>query len=123
MGCSPTWILPRRLAILRTARVLDGVVSRRQRERLAVGAVNLRLKEEVGRQPLGLRRIDAGLRVADQERRSGGLIVGILDVQLHLSRGLAAEQDVDGTAEAEILRALADIEVEAGLALPSSSAR
>ena len=36
---------------------------------LAVAAIDLRLEEEVGRQPLAARRIDAAERVLDQERR------------------------------------------------------
>ena len=41
--------------------------------RLAVGAVDLRVEEEVGREALGRRRVDVALLVADDERGGGGL--------------------------------------------------
>ncbi len=81
--------LLRLLAILRAARVLDGVIARRQRDRFAVGAIDLRLEGKIGREALGLRGIDAVLGVADQERAGGGLVVGIEHAERDLGGGLA----------------------------------
>ena len=116
MGCSLTWMF-RVVLRFRGHACTPPCSSRRQRERFAVGAINLRLEEEVRRQSLGLRRIDPALRVANQERSGGGLIVRILDAELHLRRSLRVEEQVDRTAESQVLRALADIEVESRLAL------
>ena len=103
-------------------RELDGVVSFRQANRFSVRAINLRVKGKVGREPLGLRRIDAALRVANDERRHGGLAVLVHHAEDDGARGQAAEENIDLAAEAEILGALADIEGEPGFALADVAA-
>jgi hypothetical protein len=80
--------------------------------------VNLVLKEEIGREPLRPRRVDAAGRVAKAEPPHGRCAVSVQHLQLDRHGGPDIEQDRHLAAEAEILRALADIEGQRGLALP-----
>ncbi len=105
------------LEVLGPARVLDGVASLRERERLAVGAIDLRVEEEVGGQALGLRRIDAAARVAHYEHPDRGAVVGLQHAQLHRRGRPGREQDVHLVAKAEILAALPHVEQQLALAL------
>ncbi len=41
-------------SIFRAARVLDRVIARRQQQIIAISPIHLRLKREIGREPLGL---------------------------------------------------------------------
>ena len=59
-----------------------------QRDGFAIGAIDLRVEEEVRRQPLGLRRVDALPLVSDQERSGRWLIVEIEHAKRDLGRRL-----------------------------------
>ena len=51
-----------------------------------------------------------------------GPAVVVLHVQHHRDRGLAGEEDVDVAPEAQVLRPLADVEADLGLALAGVAA-
>ncbi len=77
---------------------------------LAVFAIDLIVEEEVGSQPAGGVRVDASERIPDDEggRRSRAVVV--LHAESHLHGRHAVEQHRHGVAEADVLRALADVE-------------
>src|SRR5215831_1892906 len=100
-----------------TARVLHGVVAGRQLDGLTVGTIDLRLEEEIGREPFGGVGIEAVQAVADLEGRRRWPAVFIFDTQRDLAGGERRKQDRDVVAEADVLRALADVEADLGGAL------
>src|SRR5439155_8910438 len=108
-------------AVLRAARVRYFIDARRQQYRFAIGAIDLRLEEEIRREALGLRRIHSPQRIAYQERRCRGLVVRIKNAQRDSRRRPDREQDVDLAAETEILRPLAHVERELRFAFPAFS--
>ncbi len=57
--------------VLRSSCHRDGVVSRRQRDRLTIGAIDLVMKEKVGGESARRVGIDASLRIANHEGRRG----------------------------------------------------
>lgn len=73
-------------------------------------AIDLLLKEEVGRQPLGLWRIDTTQLVEKREPARGGLAVLVEHDQFHRHRGLHVEQHRHLRAEADVLCPLPDVE-------------
>ena len=54
-------------SILGSPRALDGIVARRQQDGLPVRPVNLRVKREIRRESLDLRRVNAPQRIVDHE--------------------------------------------------------
>ena len=106
----------------RPARKLDRVFAVGQTKRFAVGAIDLRMKAEIRREPFRLARINAALRVANLETASGRLSVFVEDVESDRARRLRIKQNIDFIAEAEILRALPDIEHQFGFAFAGVAA-
>jgi hypothetical protein len=98
--------------VFRTARVSDVIRSRRQAERFAVGSINLVVKKEVVPQPARTGRVNAVAPVANDElgRRRSAVVVD--DFQRHVDRRLALKQQIHLAVEAQVLRALADVERE-----------
>src|SRR5690349_23455788 len=70
------------------------------------------MKWKIGREPLGLRRIDPPMRVANHERRGGRLVFLVAHAERDGASGQAGEQRVHFVAVTDVLRALADIEGE-----------
>ena len=108
--------------VFRPTRVFHGIFARRQFLRLAVGAIDLRVKGEVRRQPLGLRRIDQARLVADDEHGRGRLIVLVADMKRYLARRKAFKQQVHLVAITDVLCALADVESDLALAFAGVAA-
>src|SRR6185369_8872505 len=105
------------LAILRAAGIFDGVLAGRQQDELAIGAIDLGMKGEIGREALGLRRIDAALGVADQERSGGGTIVEVEHAKRDFGSRFGSEQKIEIAAETEVLRSLPDVKAQSGFTL------
>jgi hypothetical protein len=103
--------------IFGSATVLDGVLTGREGDMLAVGAIDLGMEEEIAAEAFGLGGIDATPGVADEEAGGGGLVTVVEDAEGDLGARLDGEQDVDFVTEAEVLGALTDVEGEFGLAL------
>ena len=103
--------------IFRTARVFDGVFAGRQLFRLAVGAIHLRMKSKVRREPLGLRRINAPLIVPNDEHRGGWLPVFVKHVKSHFAGRQNVEQRIHIVAITDVLRPLPDVERDLRLPL------
>ena len=57
------------LVILGASGILRGVVAGRELDGLAIGAIDLRLEEEIGREALGGKRVDTVEAIPDEERR------------------------------------------------------
>src|SRR5258706_14653585 len=74
------------------------------------------MKRKVGRQALGLRRIDASSAVANDETCGRRPAVFVLNLQDEFGGGLGGEQNVHLTAEAEVLGSLSSVENQACLA-------
>ena len=102
--------------IFRPPRAVDAITAGREADDLAVAPVDLGMEEEVGGEPTALRRIDAALRVADQERGDGRAAVLVADLQRHGHRRGGAEEEIDVRAEAQVLGPLPDVEREFRLA-------
>jgi len=68
------------------------------------------VEREVRRQPLRGRRVHAALPVANRDGGGGRLTVLVEHAERQLVRRVRREQDLDVAAEAEVLRALADVE-------------
>src|ERR1051326_195795 len=88
----------------------DGIIAIRQFQRFAVSAIDLGMKRKIGGEPLGLRRINSPLRVANDEFCGGGLVVFIADPQRDGAGGEASEKSVHFVAKTDVLRTLADVE-------------
>lgn len=91
-------------------------------EILAVGAIDLRMKGEVGRESLGLRRVNALLLIANDKPRGGGPIVFIAHAQRDRVGGCATKQEVGLIAKTDVLSALADVERKLRLPLAGVAA-
>ena len=102
--------------------IANGVGAARQFHVFAVGAVDLRVKMKVRRKPLGLRRIDAAQLVAKFKTSRGRLAVFVEHLERDLAGRLAVEQQIDLVAKAEVLRPLANVEAELGVALAGVAA-
>src|SRR5436853_6936418 len=72
------------------------------------------MEGEIGGEAFGLGGIDVALGIANLETGGGGLADFIRNFQRDGRGGLAVEQDGYFAAEAEVLRALADVEVDLG---------
>ncbi len=103
--------------VFRSAGVFDFVVARRKQQRLAIGPINLVVEEEIGRQTPCPVRIDAIQFVAHDERCRRRLAVEILDAQDDLRGRQTVEQNRHAAAKAEVLRPLAHVKADIGLAL------
>ena len=114
--------LARLLHRLRAAVELKRVIAFGQTNRLAVHAIDLRMKREVGREALGLRGMHTALRVADDEAGGRGLAVLVLHAERDFRRRQAGEEQIHFVAEADVLRPLADVEGELRLPFPSIAA-
>jgi hypothetical protein len=99
-------------AVFRSATVLERELARREQERLAVGTIDVRLEEEVGSEPFGLRRIDMTLSIAHEQTSDGRSAVVIGNFELHARGGPHVEQNRRLAAKAEVLVALLDIEAD-----------
>ncbi len=108
--------------VLRAARELDLIGSRRQRDRLAALAVDLGMEEEIRREPAAGRRINPPHPVAKDERGHRRPAVVVADVEDHGHRRIAREEDVDVAPETQVLRPLADVEADPRLALAGVAA-
>src|SRR5215813_1879780 len=104
------------------AREFDLVLACREFDLLAVRAIDLRVEIEIGRQPFEAWRIDAFLRVANDERRRRGLAVFVQHAERHDGRGPAVEENVHVIAEADVLCALAYVETDLRLTLAGVAA-
>ena len=114
--------LARLLHGLRTAIELDNVIALRQTNRLAIHAIDLRMKREVRREALGLRGVDAALRVANDEAGGARLVVFVLHTERDFRRGQTGEKQIHLVAKTDVLRALADVETNLRLALAGVAA-
>ena len=86
-------------------------------QRLAVGPIDLVVKEKIGSQPAGRVRINASQLVADDESGRRRLAVEILHAQDDFDGRHAVKQDRHAVAKAEVLRPLADVKADVRLAL------
>ena len=102
--------------------IANGVGAARQFHVFAVGAVDLRVKMKVRRKPLGLRRIDVSKFVSKFKTGGGRLAVFVEHLEREFAGWLAVKEQIDLAAEAEILRSLANVEAELGVALASVAA-
>ena len=102
--------------------ILDLISSRRQGDRLAALAINLGVKEEIGREPPAGRGIDTPHLVAKDERRHRRPAVVVADIEHDVHRRIAGEQNVDLAPETQVLSALADVEADPRLALAGVAA-
>src|SRR5262245_37161842 len=75
------------------------------------------MEEEVGGEPLGLGRIHAANRIADQETAGRGLIVMVQYSKYNLRSGLDREENVHIASKAQILSSLPYVEADLRLAL------
>jgi len=80
------------------------------------------MKGEVGRESLGLRRVNALLLIANDKPRSAGPIVFIAHAQRDRVGGCATKQEVGLIAKADVLSALADVERKLRLPLAGVAA-
>ena len=80
-------------ARLGAAPELHTVCAGRQPDQVAVAAIDLRVKGEIGREALGLRGIDPALRVANHEAGHGRLAGLVAHAPAHRLRGAAVEGD------------------------------
>ena len=103
--------------VFRAARVLDLELTRRQEDLCSVVTVNLLLKEEVRREPFGLRRVDSPVLVADRKPRGRGLTVEISNRQAGCDRRSNVKQHGDFAAETDVLRSGSDVEFDGRFAL------
>src|SRR5262245_34775563 len=108
--------------VFRPATKLDLVFPGGQSHRLAVGAVTLSVEEEVGGEPFILRRINAALRVADDQAGRGRCSIIIQNVQMKLLAGLSGKEDGNVAAESQVLRPGPDVEAERGFAFSGIAA-
>src|SRR5262249_19677889 len=111
--------LARHHSILWPAAVLHGELARRQSDGLAASAIDVRLKEQVGGDALGLRRMDVSLSVTQQQFGDCRSPIFIRDVQLHRYRRLHVKQNRYLTAKAKVLVALLHVKTNCRLALAS----
>ena len=74
-----------------TARAIDGIFAGRERERFAIGTINLRLERQIGRQSLSLRRVDPAPCIADLKRGRHRFSIGIAYMQGHFGGGSRGE--------------------------------
>src|SRR5437870_3150831 len=93
-----------------------GELARRQQDRAAIVAVNLLLKEKVGCQTLGLRRVNVIRLIAEREASRRRFAIDVGDRQLDLNAGTNIEEDRHFAAETEILGSLANVEAKRRLA-------
>ena len=77
---------------------------------LAIMAIDLIVEKEVGSQTSRGIRIDSSLFVAEEKRRGGRLAIEILHSQRDFNRWQTSEEHRSRIPEADVLRALPDIE-------------
>jgi hypothetical protein len=85
-------------------------------------AIDLVVKKEVGCQATCLGGINSTFGVAENELACGRFTIDVLDVEFHLDGGLAAEKDCHFVAESQVLRSLANVEIQACFAFPRVAA-
>src|SRR4051812_36214596 len=107
---------------LRSAREDDGVFAFRQFDGIAVAAVNLRVKSEVGRESFGDVGINALLPVANEKGPQRRLTVLVEHTKHDCLGGRSIKEHVGIIAETEILRALADVEGDSSFTLAGIAA-
>ncbi len=94
----------------------------RQQHVLAVRSVDVLLEKQVGRQPFRLRREHVPLAIHELEPAGGRCPVVVQDAEPDRDGGLHGEQDGDLGAKPEVLRPLAHVKRDRGLA-PARLAR
>lgn len=75
------------------------------------------MKTEIGGEALGGRRVDAALRIADEKTGDGGIAIFVENAESDRQGGLSGEENIHLIAEADVLRALSDVEHELGFTL------
>src|SRR5260370_31299104 len=100
------------LAILRTSRHLYGIGAFREHQPFAAMPVPLLLKEEIGSQPLGLRRVHPPTFILYQKPRGGGSAVTIPHLEYDLCGRSNGEENIHFVAEAQVLRPLTYVELQ-----------
>ena len=100
----------------------DIVLTGWQSHMLAITTINLRMKVKVGRKPLGLRRIHAAKAVTDFKTGGCRHVVFVEYLERDFVCRLAVEEQVNFAAKTEVLRSLANVEAELGIALAGVAA-
>ncbi len=101
------------------ARELYGIPPWWQAQGVAIAAVDLRVKTEVGSGSLRLGGVDAPKLIADLERTSARLIVLVEHTQYNVVRRDALKDDVDLVAKPEVLCSLTNVKQKLRLARSS----
>src|ERR1039457_6607116 len=109
-------------AVFRAARVSNVIVNRREADALAVGAIDLRLGEEVGREALRRMRIEPVQPVANDKGGHGRLALFVAYAQLHRVRRERVEEYQNVVAKANVLAALTYVEADLRGSLPAIAA-
>ena len=102
---------------LRSAREFDGVVAIGQAHLLAIAPIDLPLKPEIRREPLGRRGVNAFGAIKDEQAGRGRLALFVADFQGDFAGRRGGEENGRLAAKTEVLRSLADVKLERGFAL------
>jgi hypothetical protein len=105
--------------VFRSAGVSDVIVTRRQADTLTIGAIDLRLEKEIGREALRGIRIEPVQAVANDKRGHGRLAFLVAHAQLNGARRERVKEHQYVVAKADVLAALSHVETDLCGALPA----
>src|SRR5262245_8851158 len=110
--------LPLQPSILRSAAIEHREAARRQQDVFAVSSIDLFLKEEIRRDPLGLRRKHVPFLIDELKPSNRRRTVMIEHAELHRDGRPDGKQYRDLGAESQILCPLPEIKTDGGLTAP-----